>query len=88
MTDVQTDEVYLPQTLDADVVFPDGMERVKVRLVYRSATLQGVSMGSMVLGPTVIVEPGVSMDGAVYVVPTPEGVYRVTKRQKGCGCGG
>lgn len=87
MTDV-TNEVRLPTKLDADVTGPDGRQITKVRVMYRGdGQLQGVALGAVVLGPTTIDGPVKLLDGGVYQVPTPDGVF-LFKRRRGCGCGG
>lgn len=88
---VMVDQVKFPTKVMADVTGPDGTVWDRVRIVYRGdGMLQAVSRGNVVFGPTTILNgPFVDRNEAgAYLVPTPEGVYTIVKRQGGgCGCG-
>lgn len=88
---VMADQVKFPTKVMADVTGPDGTVWDRVRIVYRGdGMLQAVHRGNVVFGPTTILDgPFVDRNEAgAYLVPTPEGVYTIVKRQGGgCGCG-
>lgn len=76
----------LPFRLDATLTKPDGTVSAKARVVYRSDGL----LTAIVLGEVVVqtyVNGDVTMDGADYLVPTPDGVMRFSPLSD-CGCGG
>lgn len=76
----------LPFRLDANLTTPDGRVFQKARVVHRTdGLLTAIVLGDVVL--QTYVDGEVTMDGKVFVVPTPQGAMRF-EPMADCGCGG